>query len=446
MGKMSFDRFITRNALIPLAEAETSPSEPFELSMQKLRAYIADSELELDDFYMNPRNREKPYCYYRGAVFIEFGILDSELSKLKKCILTMENRLNETVAKRDFACFLKIIDPRLAPDLFIEVFNFIPDQDKYPLFEQLFNNNKYCREVFNPEFLKQASLYKDVREKLPLADEQGYVKIFGSARQLSELNTQSVWYTDINNAIQKAILPSHNADIFQALVHVEDIISYSAVKFDNKVTLNPLQIKQVQRLDLIKIDDLLPMMHTQGLTGWYFHYAGQIQTDWFHNPQGIHALSHTKRVLLLSLILAHLEQLSGQDRDLICQAAIYHDIGRVTDGYDTGHGIASYRKMAGKGLLERVPAEEHETIRFIIEKHAVADKAALKQLSKYDLNDIEHTLKLYNIFKDADGLDRVRINDLNPDYLRSPSAHKLLLLAHQLYRTPQFEQLLTKQL
>jgi len=102
--------------------------------------------------------------------------------------------------------------------------------------------------------------------------------------------------------------------------------------------------------------------------------------------------------------------------------------------------------MADKGLLERVPAEEHETIRFIIEKHAVADKAALKQLSKYDLNDIEHTLKLYNIFKDADGLDRVRINDLNPDYLRSPSAHKLLLLAHQLYRTPQFEQLLTKQL
>jgi hypothetical protein len=310
----------------------------------------------------------------------------------------------------------------------------------------LLNDNQYCQKRFSPEFIKRASLYKNVTESLPLADDKGFVKIFSNASEPLEVNTQKVWYTDINNAIRKSLSSSQVGNIFQAQVHVKNIKSYSAAKLDHKVTLDPLQVKQVRRLDLIMIRDLLPLMQAHGLITQYYHYAGQIQTEWFHNPQGIHALSHTKRVLLLGLILAYLEKLPDQDRDLICQAAIYHDIGRITDGYDTGHGIASYRKLVGKNLLKQVPAAELETIRFIIEKHAVADKAAIKQVSKYNLTNIEHTLKLCNIFKDADGLDRVRINDLNPDYLRSPSAQKLLLLAHQLYQTPEFEQLLASQL
>jgi len=40
------------------------------------------------------------------------------------------------------------------------------------------------------------------------------------------------------------------------------------------------------------------------------------------------------------------------------------------------------------------------------------------------------------IFKDADGLDRVRLGDLNPDYLRTASAPRLLLVAHQIYFQP----------
>jgi hypothetical protein len=234
------------------------------------------------------------------------------------------------------------------------------------------------------------------------------------------------------------------AEIFEAQVNIRDIKSYSSKQADNKVTLDPLRVIKIKQMDLIKISGLQALMRTEDLVGWYFYYARQIKADWFYNPNGIHALSHTKRVLLLGLLLAHLEQLSDHDRDLICEAAVFHDIGRVTDGYDTSHGIASYRKLLAKGLQKFLPAEDRETIRFIIELHAVADKAATKQVNKYGLNDIGHTLKLYNIFKDADGLDRVRINDLNPDYLRNPGAHKLLLLAHQLFLNPEYEELLLK--
>jgi hypothetical protein len=39
---------------------------------------------------------------------------------------------------------------------------------------------------------------------------------------------------------------------------------------------------------------------------------------------------------------------------------------------------------------------------------------------------------LYKIFKDADGLDRLRLNDLDVKQLRTLSAQKLLLVAQDL--------------
>lgn len=439
MKKKDYDDFITRNGLIVLAAAGTIPDE-VRSALPALRAYIRDHELNGDDFYINTANREKPFCYYRGAVLLEFAAGD--LTGLKQAILDRENQLNRAVADRDFSRFFDLVDPRLAPDLFIDVFNFIPDQDKYPLFIYILELDPDYAEVFSPDFVRKATLYKDAQADMPLANERGQVVIFAGAEDVSGLKTRMVWYTDINNAILDMLAAGGNADIFQGEVSPEDIQSYAAGRSDKKVTLAPEQVAAIKRLDMIKLAELPLLLQTRELTDRYFYFAEPIQTGWFHNPQGIHALSHTKRVLLLVLLLGDLEQLPLRDRNLLCRAAVYHDIGRITDGYDTGHGIASYHKMETKGLLEQVPAAERETIRFIIELHAVSDPAAHRQLNKYELNDVEHTLKLYNLFKDADGLDRVRINDLNPEYLRSPGAHRLILLAHQLLRCPDFESLL----
>jgi hypothetical protein len=103
--------------------------------------------------------------------------------------------------------------------------------------------------------------------------------------------------------------------------------------------------------------------------------------------------------------------------------------------------MSSYRKLLDKGWLNTEAFEQMEMLKFIIENHALPDQGALKRLDKYRLEDIDRCLQLYSVFKDADGLDRVRINDLNPAYLRTPSAMKLLLAAHQLYQSKEIEQL-----
>ncbi|HWQ73895.1 MAG TPA: HD domain-containing protein [Syntrophomonas sp.] len=437
MQKKDYDGFIARNGLRALNAAEMIPDESIRLALPALQSYIRDQGLNEGDFYINTANREKPFCYYRGTVLLEFAAGD--LTGLKQAILDRENQLNRAVADRDFTRFFDLVDPRLAPDLFIDVFNFIPDQDKYPFFTRMLQRHPGYAEIFSPDFVRKATLYKDAQANMPLADERGQVVIFAGAEDVAGLKARTVWYTDINNAILDMLAVGDTGNIFRGEVSLGDIQSYAAGRSDKKVTLTPEQVADIKRLNMIKLAELPPLLQTRELIGPYFYFAEQIQTGLFHNPQGIHALSHTKRVLLLVLLLGDFEQLPVRDRDLICRAAVYHDIGRITDGYDTGHGIASYHKMEAKGLLEQVPAEERETIRFIIELHAVSDPAAHRQLNKYELDDVERTLKLYNLFKDADGLDRVRINDLNPEYLRSPGAHRLILLAHQLLRCPDFE-------
>ena len=58
-------------------------------------------------------------------------------------------------------------------------------------------------------------------------------------------------------------------------------------------------------------------------------------------------------------------------------------------------------------------------------------------LTSYGGSDPEHLFKLYLVFKDADGLDRIRINDLDVKQLRTLSAHKLLLVARELLEDTQ---------
>ncbi|CFY05224.1 HD domain [Syntrophomonas zehnderi OL-4] len=439
------DDFILRNSLIPISKLESSPVRPDDFFWQPIKASIEAADLSADDLYYNPLNATCPYCYYKNFIFLELQGIPHNPAELKEQINLIENGLNAAVAQRDFKLFITLINPKLAPNAFMEVFDFIADTDKYPLYEYLLKTNELASKVFPAEFKKKAGKYKGAKAGVPLADEKGYVAVFVSqaAGQLTphKVNT---WHTDINTAVKNALKNKPVGDIYQGRVQSEYIHSFVDDRLNNQALVDPYQVKHIEKLDLIKINEFIPQMHSAGITRQYELYARQIKPDWFHNPRGIHALSHSKRVLLLVLMLAYLEQCSQMDTRLLCQAAIYHDIGRKTDGYDTKHGLASYRKMLDKKLLNPIEEARAENLRFIIENHAVADISAIKQLDKYELESTDDTIRLFHIFKDADGLDRVRINDLNPKYLRTTHAPKLMLAAHQLYQAEDFESFLTE--
>ncbi len=74
--------------------------------------------------------------------------------------------------------------------------------------------------------------------------------------------------------------------------------------------------------------------------------------------------------------------------------------------------------------------EEINIIEFIMQYHCIGDEESREALDKLAWDDdiADRTWKLYQLFKDADGLDRVRIKDLNVDYLRTEAAQKTCIV------------------
>ncbi|MDD2621124.1 MAG: HD domain-containing protein [Syntrophomonadaceae bacterium] len=426
------DDFIERNSLIPLRQLMNSDHMPPGFNFALIQSQIKAEGLNPDDFYFSPGNSESPYCYYRGFMLLDFNLGNNSMAEIKNLISRLEEDINKSVAKRDFDRFLTLIDSRLAPDLFMEVINFIPDQDKYRLFERIWRYNEKSHDVFSEDFIQKVSKYKGCTSDLPVSDEEGYVQVYRSGDSKKQSPGQILyWYTDINKAITKGIFLGTIPAIYCGRVHLEHILSYDKDKKVIKVKAN--KVEQIETMDLLNIREFETELRDAGIVEEYNRYVKMINTGWFRNPQGIHALSHTKRVLFLSLIISYLEKYQEEDKSILCLAAIYHDIGRSNDGYDPDHGIASYDKLRREKLLEPPNRQEQEILKYLVQNHAIPDQSAYKKINRYDLSDVDRTLRLYDAFKDADGLDRVRIKDLNPEYLRTRAAHRLLLVAHQLY-------------
>ena len=149
--------------------------------------------------------------------------------------------------------------------------------------------------------------------------------------------------------------------------------------------------------------------------------------SWFpHNPYGIHGIGDAARVLVWSDLVCG--QFQAGDIPLTIEAvrwaAVLHDVGRLSDGWDTGHGARSADWVAkNRGTLPfTLPDNLFERVLLCCRSHETSDQ------------DIPVMTPELMCIKDADGLDRVRINDLNPSFLRTETARTLVSQAWDLYR------------
>jgi putative nucleotidyltransferase with HDIG domain len=145
--------------------------------------------------------------------------------------------------------------------------------------------------------------------------------------------------------------------------------------------------------------------------------------------KGIHGIDHALSVQGLTRKLAKLEEMPEDDARLLSFCALFHDIGRRDNTANTGHGAASVeilRKNDFFGFSGNRPLAE-----YIITCHCLDDKTAFQNVAEYDAPDAERAVYLLKAFKDCDNLDRFRIHDFDPSYLRLPNSHKLIETARQ---------------
>lgn len=147
-----------------------------------------------------------------------------------------------------------------------------------------------------------------------------------------------------------------------------------------------------------------------------------------HFHTSLHGAEHSKRVLLFALLMADALNLPEEDRRTLATAAIYHDTQRWDDWLDVGHGA-----RAAEAYLEGADGA------------GGGDKLAAAIMGYHDLDDEvgeerigaefgAHGVRLFRIFKDADGLDRFRLGPdaLDERFLRTPEAKELVELSRTL--------------
>lgn len=143
------------------------------------------------------------------------------------------------------------------------------------------------------------------------------------------------------------------------------------------------------------------------------------QQEWFLRPEtidSIHGIMHETRVLIWQELLARILMKDGVvlDQEALRWAAATHDTQRIDDGIDFPHGQRA-AVWVHQQLNQTILATSLETVVYLCAWHVPPDT-----------NAPEMTPTLAT-FKDADGLDRVRLGDLDPRMLRWERSKQLLL-------------------
>lgn len=148
-------------------------------------------------------------------------------------------------------------------------------------------------------------------------------------------------------------------------------------------------------------------------------------------PKGIHGIEHSYRVYLLIQKLCDKTAISQAERLQLEYCAFFHDIGRVNDFVDDTHGIRSYEKLKNYNFLG-LNKFNNPLVQYIIENHCLNDEKAIYNLKHYKFYSTQRAEFLLLLFKDADGLDRIRLGDFEKKYLRNASAEELIDFARKI--------------
>jgi len=150
--------------------------------------------------------------------------------------------------------------------------------------------------------------------------------------------------------------------------------------------------------------------------------------DLFRHPSTLHGQAHVARVMVHAIRLV--EATGQQEHSARLWAAVFlHDIARTHDDVCYRHGADAARRLrAEPSLQERLTEVSLTATDYPAIEAAISAHCAPKEVGR----DHEHW-RLIALLKDADALDRVRIDDLDPGYLRHPQAKDMISFAQALF-------------
>lgn len=119
-------------------------------------------------------------------------------------------------------------------------------------------------------------------------------------------------------------------------------------------------------------DGMGPAPHADDAGAWAGQ-AADVPAQWFAHFSWLHGVRHTQRVHIHAQRLVRELRWPQADAGIALSAALWHDIGRVNDGWDPQHGALGAARVVELGLHESLPEADAQLALFAIRYHCRGD-------------------------------------------------------------------------
>ena len=232
-----------------------------------------------------------------------------------------------------------------------------PSPELYDLFLMLYTITDYSADVYDADLPRKLASSRSSKQLHTINDAlaaypEELTVYRGEAEGSTDHRKAISWSLDINTAFFFACRQGdqNHARIIRAKIHKKDILALNLDSREKEVLAIPGTPYDVTTERLIGPDSplVMPFRHLDE----YRKGVEQIQRLYkLHQRGGTdHGKLHTARVLFLALavIQAGKIRLNRAELSQLTNAIVFHDIGRMHDGVDNGHGVNAKIKVSQK--------------------------------------------------------------------------------------------------
>ncbi|WAB25132.1 mRNA catabolic process [Lysinibacillus phage vB_LfM_LysYB1] len=217
-------------------------------------------EADPDGFYLNQGSIINPLVYYKDLVFYAFNIMGLTQADPDNMIFQHEiesfkrqrERFGRMLEDRDYDSFICLQDKRVRFRLYRELFDLIPDNEKFSIFEEVYVMGEYGFADQDPDFMRKVfetrfkdAEWKPFRYRFP--DTENYVTVYrGTQSKSSPLDKAYSWTLDKEKAQFFASRFADYGKLHEAEVYVDKIITYLDARGEKEVLILPEHIRDVR--------------------------------------------------------------------------------------------------------------------------------------------------------------------------------------------------------
>lgn len=421
-----------------------------------------EANVSTDDFYQLPKQGFIPYCYYKDGLFVGISIIDKQffdMIQLSKSLKLRKTEIEKATKEAKFGFILDMTETIGQPMVFEHFFSHVPAHQKYKLFMNMYVLQEYGFAFYDQEIVKEAlsSQPAEVREtavnnlmkEVEVGNDSRMTIYRGMGSASTPIDKAMSWTISEKTAYFFANRLGSGGYVVKGEVSLDKVIDFMTSRNEKEVIVLPQDVTILESERVIDTGEEMELLKEAGLVKEFQLMREHFLPDHaFESPNGVHGILHTKRVMLHCISLSNAIDLPENERGILELTALYHDIGRQHDDACTEHGKWSVEKRNelvlpleyisvnewGESHFDYLNSVEEEVVDFLMDYHCRSDSEANKAIEQMEDGEQKEMIqRLFPIFKDADALDRVRLGDLDPAYLRTKEARKRVEFARNVF-------------